>query len=288
MFKRLLFSLVTMALIWIGQSLAPEQLWVAGNVGLGLAHIGLGLVYSKNGIDSLWQQGRWAKAAFLLALPLSLWAGLHPFRFEVVTLYFGLHHAIHESQFDRRASAPFKSAVFVVVLASYLLAVAPVAELVNPVAVAAVGLTAWGFALWQIGQVRRSGRTDSPLAKLGWVRNYPWLIMAPLVVLVALILPLSWPSMGYYHYAFYGLLPLFSDHKMPAGARQQFWRQSIWVHGLGMAAMVGLWAIAVSKDVWWLFQTFVLAFIVATNVHISWSFFISGANPEWVRRLVRK
>ena len=94
--------------------------------------------------------------------------------------------------------------------------------------------------------------------------------------------------MGYYHYAFYGLLPLFSDHKMPAEARQQFWRQSIWVHGLGMAAMVGLWAIAVSKDVWWLFQTFVLAFIVATNVHISWSFFISGANPEWVRRLVRK
>ena len=117
--------------------------------------------------------------------------------------------------------------------------------------------------------------------------SYPWLIVAPALCLLTSFKPISWVVLILYHFAFWGMLPLFRSDifKGDKERLKVFWKDAMKWNGLGLLG-IGLLALWSTSYVdFRLFQMILLIFYVATYWHISISFIISGANPEFIKRI---
>ena len=277
----LFFMIIIGALSWV----VPKIYLMTLVLGTGIPHIILGAKYSKSGL-SLAFNVFWKKAFVLILLPLSFILGIK-FGALGLVFYFALHHSIsetysHKSLFEKNIF--FNFVYGSLVLSSYLIAC-------RDDFLKYKFLNYGCYVVFVISLIVIIILTRKHLFKLDSIKlllvYHPWLLGAPVLCLFTFFSPISWMVLILYHFAFWGMLPIFRRDifKGNKSRLDMFWNDAIKWNGLGVLG-IGLLA-------WWstrfgdfrLFQGVALLFYIATYWHITISFIISGANPPFIKRL---
>ena len=99
--------------------------------------------------------------------------------------------------------------------------------------------------------------------------------------------PIPWENFILFHFVFWGMLPLFRENMFRdnARAKRQFWKDAVRWNGIGMASMsiLTIWS-GIALDFRFV-QFLLLVFYALTYWHITSAFFVSGANPNWIKRI---
>lgn len=275
------FILIFGSLSWI----IPEIYLTILVLGTGIPHIILGAKNSQRGLFSSFRI-YWKKVLVMILIPLSLVFG---FKFGVLGLvfYFAVHHAISETYSYKsflKENSFFNSLYGLLILTSYL--IASRANFVQYKFLVPGFCVVFAISLLLIVCITRKYlyKMDSMKAMLV---SYPWLIVAPALCLLTIFKPISWMVLILYHFAFWGMLPLFRSDLFKGNKDRLniFWKDAIKWNGLGLIG-IGLlaWLSTIFQD-FRLFKIIILLFYIATYWHISISFIISGANPSIVKRL---
>ena len=277
----LIFTTIVGSFSWIVQEIYFTTLVL----GTGIPHIILGAKYSKRGLQNAFNN-YWNKILILLFLPLSLILG---FRFGAVGLifYFAVHHAIsetysHKSLFQNNGL--FNLAYGTLVGSSFLIACRNDFIEYN-------FLFFWCYLLFFASAVTLIIFIKKHYFKINSVKEllqtHPWLLGAPALCILTIFNPISWLVIILYHYVFWGFLPLFRSDMFQGDKSKlkTFWKDAIKWNGLGIIGIGLLVFISIKQIDFRLFQLILLAFYIANYWHISVSFVISGANPQFVRRL---
>ena len=269
------------SLSWI----IPEIYLTILVLGSGIPHIILGAKNSQRGLSSSFRV-YWKKVLIILLIPLSLVLG---FKFGALGLvfYFAVHHAISETYSHKsflKENSFFNSLYGLLILTSYLIACR--ADFVQYEFLIPGFCVVFTISLLSILCITRKHlyKMDSMKALL---ISYPWLIVAPALCLLTIFKPISWMVLILYHFAFWGMLPLFRGDifKENKDRLNVFWKDAIKWNGLGLLG-IGLLVWLSTRFVdFRLFQIIILLFYIATYWHISISFIISGANPPIIKRL---
>lgn len=277
----LFFTTIVGSLTWV----VEEIYFTTLVLGTGIPHIILGAKYSKRGLQNAFNNYR-NKTLILMFLPLSLIFG---FNYGAVGLifYFAIHHAIsetysHKSLFQN--SGLFNLAYGILVGSSFLIACR------NDI-IEYSFLFFWCYLLFFASAITLIFFIKKQYIKIDSVKEllqtHPWLVGAPVLCILTIYNPISWYVLILYHYVFWGFLPLFR-RDMFQGDKSKlktFWKDAIKWNGLGTIA-IGLLVYISAKQVdFRLFQMILLAFYIGNYWHISVSFVISGANPQFIRRL---
>lgn len=277
----LFFVLFFGSLSW----LIPEIYLSILVLGTGIPHIILGAKNSQRGLSSSFRV-YWKKALIMLLIPLSLILG---FKFGALGLvfYFALHHAIsetysHISFFEKNIF--FNFLYCLIVLSSFLIAC-------RGDFAAYDSLILCCYVVFLLSLLLLLSISKKHFYKLesikGLLVSHPWLVLAPVLCLLTIFKPISWLVLILYHFAFWGMLPLFRNDIFKGNKERLkvFWKDTIIWNGLGLLG-IGLIVVLSSQFVdFRLFQMIILFFHIATYWHISISFIISGANPEFIKRI---
>ena len=250
---------------------------------LGYTHYLLAVHYSKRGIQRAWSK-RPAKTILLILLPLSFVPlFLNDLAIPGLVFYFGLHHVMSEVYFDsRHHSNRLRNVHFLALIGSYF-------------AITGHHLAPWVDDMgWLLTLVmtpaffiinRKHDRHD--LRSL--IFTCPWIILGPLVAIFGEFIFLDWRFLINWHFLFWLSLPYLRKGMFTAKQKKVYWIQNIglsalifglfytasFTRTLGFAG--GLIAMA------WLGQLF----LFWSYFHISWSFLVSGGNPQWLKSLFR-
>ena len=277
----LFFVLFFGSLSW----LIPEIYLSILVLGTGIPHIILGAKNSQRGLSSSFRV-YWKKALIMLLIPLSLILG---FKFGALGLvfYFALHHAIsetysHISFFEKNIF--FNFLYCLIVLSSFLIAC-------RGDFAAYDSLILCCYVVFLLSLLLLLSISKKHFYKLesikGLLVSHPWLVLGPVLCLLTIFKPISWLVLILYHFAFWGMLPLFRNDIFKGNKERLkvFWKDTIIWNGLGLLG-IGLIVVLSSQFVdFRLFQMIILFFHIATYWHISISFIISGANPEFIKRI---
>lgn len=263
----------------------PEIYLTILTLGTGIPHIILGAKNSKRGLSSSFGV-YWKKVLLMLLIPLSLFLG---FKFGGLGLvfYFAIHHAISETYSHKSFLKEHSFFIFLyglLILTSYLIACRAdflKYEFLTPIFCAVFTISL--FLLLFITK-KYFYKLDSMKAL---IISYPWLIVAPALLLLTIFKPISWMVLILYHFVFWGLLPLFRRDIFNGDnyLLKVFWKDAIKWNGIGLLG-IGLlaWFSTIFAD-FRLFQIIILLFYIATYWHINISFIISGANPSFIKHL---
>ena len=282
---RLLFILFFLLIFGVLSWIIPEIYLSVLVLGTGIPHIILGAKNSKRGLSSSFGV-YWKKVLLMLLIPLSLFLG---FKFGGLGLvfYFAIHHAISETYSHKSFLKEHSFFIFLyglLILTSYLIACR--ADLVEYKFLIPGLWVAFAISLLLLLFITRKNLYKMDAVKALLI-SYPWLIVAPALLLLTIFKPISWMVLILYHFVFWGMLPLFRSDifKGDKERLKVFWKDAIkwngiWLLGIGLLA----WFSTRFAD-FRLFQIIILLFYIATYWHISISFIISGANPPIIKRL---
>lgn len=282
---RFFFIILFLIVFGIFSWIIPEIYLTALVLGTGIPHIILGAKNSKRGLSSSFGV-YWKKVLVMLLIPLSLVLG---FKFGVLGLvfYFAIHHAISETYSYNsflKENSFFNLFYGLLILISYLTACRGDFAEYN-------FLVPGFYVLFMISLILLLFITKKHFFKLNTMKAllvcYPWLIVAPVLCLFTIFKPISWMVLILYHFAFWGMLPFFRSDIFKGDKERLniFWKDTIKWNGLGLLG-VGLlvWLSKIYLD-FRLLNMVLLLFYIATYWHISISFIISGANPEFIKRI---
>jgi hypothetical protein len=283
---RLLFIFLFLLIFGVLSWIIPEIYLSVLVLGTGIPHIILGAKNSKRGLSSSLGV-YWKKVVIMMLIPISL---ILQVKFEVLGLvfYFAIHHAISETYSYKsflKENSFFNTLYGLLILTSYLIACR--ADLMEyKFLIPGLWLTFAISLLLLLLFITRKNFYKMDAVKTLLV-SYPWLIVAPALCLLTSFKPISWMVLILYHFAFWGMLPLFRSDifKGDKERLKVFWKDAMKWNGLGLLG-IGLLALWSTSYVdFRLFQMILLLLYVATYWHISISFIISGANPEFIRRI---
>jgi hypothetical protein len=254
-------------------------------LGTGIPHILLGAKNSQRGLSSSFRV-YWKKVIIMILIPMSLILGLK-FGALGLVFYFALHHAISEtysykSFFEKNVF--FNFLYCLIVLSSFLIACRGDFTAYD----ALISCCYVVFFLSLISLLFISKKHFYKLESIkGLLVSHPWLVLAPVLCLLTIFKPISWMVLILYHFAFWGMLPLFRSDIFKGNQERLkvFWKDAIIWNGLGLLG-IGLIVFLSSQFVdFRLFQMIILLFYIATYWHISISFIISGSNPAFIKRI---
>ena len=257
-------------------------------LGLTFAHYILGLVYSMRGLRHSWNRDR-PKTLLLFLIPLAFVPLGKDWLIPVLIFYFGIHHAISEAYFMRSQGTPemtqVRTANWIVVISSYFAIVCrdtQYAELVF--------LLGWGGIV--IGTIawfwfRRKLQSLGKVTFKEVLYAYPWIVVGPIFASISHFIKVDWRAIVLYHVVFCIFLPLERPGMLNGPSLKTYWLRTISLNLGCLAGMVGLY---------WYVQTYqnMLPLAITEGIfygwaflHISGSFLISGANPMWVKKLLK-
>lgn len=250
---------------------------------LGYTHYLLAIHYSKRGIQKAWSKGP-AKTILLMLLPLSfIPLFLNNVAIPGLVLYFGVHHAMSEVYFDsRHHSKRLRNVHFMAVIGSYF-------------AITGHHLMPWvDDAGWLLTSVMTPAffiinRKYDQHNLRSLIFTCPWIVLGPLVAGFGELVFLDWRFLINWHFLFWLSLPYLRKGMFTPRQNKVYWIQNI-----GLSALFfGLFYVASSTPLFgfsgglitslWLSQFF----LFWSYFHISWSFLISGGNPQWLKRLLQ-
>jgi hypothetical protein len=277
----LFFLLFFGPLSWV----LPEIYLTILVLGTGIPHIILGAKNSQRGLSSSFRV-YWKKVIIMILIPISLIFG---FKFGALGLvfYFALHHAISEtysykSFFEKNIF--FNFLYFLIVLSSFLIACRGDFTAYDSLILCCYVVFFLSLLLLLFISKKHFYKLESIK---GLLVSHPWLVLAPFLCLLTIFKPISWMVLILYHFAFWGMLPLFRSDIFKGNKERLnvFWKDAIIWNGLGLLG-IGLIVFLSSQFVdFRLFQMIILMFYIATYWHISISFIISGSNPEFIKRI---
>lgn len=260
----------------------PQPWIVALVLGTGFPHIILGIKYSRKGTERSWSF-LWSKCVLCFLIPISLISG---FSFEPIglVLFFALHHALSETYGHGQNTATLMTLTrFLLIITTYLIACRG-DVFISELPMAFTGLPML-FALLLLRQYTRA-----EVKLIDSVIQSPWIVGAPIVVGLSTYQAIPWEAFILFHFAFWGALPFFRKnmfHKA-ADAKRIFWRDALIWNGSGLAIFCALVLFSYFAMDFRIFELTLLAFYSMTYWHISASFFISKANPNWLNSVLQR
>jgi hypothetical protein len=257
-------------------------------LGLTFAHYSLGLVYSVRGLNHSWNRDR-PKTLLLLLMPLGFIPLGTDWLLPLLVFYFGIHHAISEAYFVKSQGTPEMTQVrtsnWILIIGSYFAIVAkdtlyPEITFNLGWGCIAIGTLSW---FW----FRRRLPNLGAITVKEILCNYPWIVIGPVFGVLSYYISVDWRVLVLYHVVFYIFLPLARPGMLKGPTLKTYWSRTIFVNVMCLAGMVFLY---------WHAKTFnaILPLAITegifygwTFIHISWSFLISGANPMWLKKLLK-
>ncbi len=285
--NRLTLSVVTLAICILLESIVGEGIFLHAIVlGTGFPHVILGLRYSRRGLSAAMNQMT-SKLILLIAVPLGILAITYEWDLLALVFYFGLHHALAETYFEKVKPSvrdSWKRGLLVVsIFSSYLFATRADIGLSYAfnTTMLAISLTSSSIYL-SLNRVKLFDKSKI----LGYLNNHSWAIIGPSLAIFAIWSPIDWKIIILYHFAFYGLLPLLKKDMVHGAKRKQFWIEGAVWNGLGLLFFLMLAVVAIKWNKPSVIYIPTQCFLALTYLHITWSFLISPANPEWIKRIV--
>jgi len=250
---------------------------------LGYTHYLLAVHYSKRGIQKAWSKAP-AKTLLLMLLPLSFVPlFLNDAAIPGLVLYFGVHHAMSEVYFDsRHHSKRLRNVHFMALIGSYF-------------AITGHHLTPWVDDMgWLLTVVmtpaffiinRKYDQHD--LRSL--IFTCPWIILGPLVAIFGEFIFLDWRFLINWHFLFWLSLPYLRKGMFTAKQKKVYWIQNIGLSALFFGLFYTVSSTRTLGFAGGLIATawFGQLFLFWSYFHISWSFLVSGGNPQWLKSLFR-
>ena len=261
----------------------PQEWIVALILGTGFPHVLLGIKYSKRRMEAVWTQP-WMKSFLVLLIPASLVMGFSSWGMYGLILYFGLHHALSEAFAHRREgfeSLHYQPWVFLLTLVTYLF--------VCREDVFTTGVPVWLGAAW-ISVILSSWlliakNRSVPMRRV--LEGFPWILGSIACIGMSFYRPIPWENFILFHFVFWGMLPLFRKNMFRDNetAKRQFWKDAVHWNGVGLASMsiLTIWSGLVLD--FRFVQFLLLVFYALTYWHITSAFVVSGANPNWIKRI---
>lgn len=285
--RLVLSALAIIVLVLVSTNLSLN--WTTGPMyALGFTHYFLALHYSRRGIAAAWIRPR-GKGLFLAIIPLSFLPML--LNLEVIVallvLYFGIHHAMSEVYFDTKDhSKQLRTAHWWAVLSSYF---AVTGHHLHPALhIQAIG---WVGTLVFTIMFFRIAKRENMLSIPSLLGTCPWIFLGPLLALVGEWVYLDWRFLINWHFVFWLFLPYLRKGLFTPQKLRTYWLQN----GLITLALYLLIQCIYSKTFlveWDPYRIFVRGFenffLTWSFLHISWSFLVSGGNPDWIKRVVSK
>ena len=257
-------------------------------LGLTFAHYILGLVYSIRGLSHSWNRDR-PKTLLLLLIPIAFIPLGKDWLIPVLVFYFGIHHALSESYFVRSQGTPEMTQVrtsnLIVVIGSYFAIVSRDTRFEELVFILGWGGIVIGTIAWFWSRRRLQSLGKITLKEVLYA--YPWLIIGPAFGVLSYFIKVDWRVIVLYHVVFYIFLPLARPGMLNGPSLKTYWLRTVSLNLGCLAGMVFLyWYVRTYQNVLPLAITEGI-FYGWTFLHISWSFLISGANPMWVKKLLK-
>ena len=284
--NRLKLSVVTLVICILLGSLVHEIFLHAIVLGTGFPHVLLGLKYSRKGLSAAMNQTT-SKLILLITASLGILAITYEWDLLALVFYFGLHHALAETYFGKvqpSALESWKRVLLVVsIFSSYLFATrldAGMSYAFNATMLA-ISLTSSSIYLSLI-RVKLVDKSKI----LGFLNDHSWSIIGPSLAIFAIWSPIDWEIIILYHFTFYGLLPLLKKDMVSGTKRKKFWIEGAVWNGLGLLLFLILAVVAIEWNKPSALYIPMQCFLALTYLHITWSFLISPANPEWIKRIV--
>lgn len=264
-----------MVISFAAAEVLSEENLAAVVFGLGYAHYGLGLKYSKRGVENAWTKSR-PKALLIGAVIGAFLLAGKEWAVPGIVTYFGVHHAISEAYFSPE-SPSIRNAHGVVVLGTYISIIFRQLQYVPYGQELGWVLTAAGIiALLAASKGNRQGL----------IQRFPWLIIGPAFLVISHWVPVTWLVLTLFHFVFWAMLPLLRPGMIKGDALKKYWKETAWTNGLCVLGTVGLLKFAYAAGNSIPFSAMRGLFYAWSYLHISWSFVVSGANPKWVKRAV--
>ena len=285
--SRLSLSVVALTACILLEKVVGEGIFLQAIVlGTGFPHVILGLKYSRRGLSAA--MGRTIpKLLLLISVPLGILAITYPWDLLVLIFYFGLHHALAETYFERgkgQFSQPWMKALLVVgIFSSYLFATRAdmgMNHAFNVTMLAISLISSSAYLLFSRVELLDKSKV------LGFLNNHSWAIIAPGLAVFSVWSAIDWKIIIMYHFTFYGLLPLLKKDMLSGAQRKKFWIEGAVWNGLGLLFFLALAIIAINWNKPSAIHIPAQCFLALTYLHITWSFFISPANPDWIKRIV--
>lgn len=260
----------------------PIQATVLAMYIVGYTHYLLAIHYSKRGIAQAWgkKRSKWILISFLPLVFL-------PFLNETLivpslVVYFGIHHAMSEVYFDaKHHSKKLRTTHWLALIGSYFAItghhISSVSNLDSIGWIVNVAATLAFFYVW---------RKEGTLSFKTMVYTCPWIILGPAVALIGEYIYLDWRFLINWHFFFWLFIPYLRSGMFNSNQIRTYWTQNI----LLMALFSFLFFISSQPgnfDVigWEPVGMKILSrfFLAWSFFHISWSFIISGGNPNWLK-----
>ena len=257
-------------------------------LGTGYPHVLLGLKYSRRGIKAAMERTP-AKLTMLIAVPLGMLAITYGWDLYALIFYFGLHHALSETYFDKDAGSGYgswsKGLLVLCIFSGYLSATRAQLGLGSVCdAILFITALASSAAFLMLNRSELAERTRL----LGFLNNHSWVLIGPALAVLAVWYPIDWKVIILYHFGFYGLLPLVKQGMLSDSNRRTFWIEGAVWNGFGLSVFFVTVIFAVVWNVQFLFFVSYQCFLALTYMHITWSFLISPGNPVWIKKLLRQ
>ena len=221
-----------------------------------------------------------------MLIPMSLILGLK-FGATALVFYFAIHHAIsetysHKSFFGENKF--FNSMYFLIILTSFLIACRGDLSGYDSLILISYVVFCLSFVSLLFFTKKQFYNFESIKDLLA---SNPWIVFAPVLCILTIVKPMSWLVLILYHFAFWGMLPLFRSDlfKKNRAYLRVFWRDAIIWNAVGL---LGIGLIVFFSSLYTdfrLFQIVLLLFYILTYWHISISFIISGSNPQFIKRI---
>ena len=211
--SRLSLSVVTLTACILLEKVVGGGVFLHAIVlGTGFPHVILGLKYSRRGLSGA--MGRiTSKLLLLISVPLGILAITYEWDLLVLVFYFGLHHALAETYFEKEKGnvhKPWKRGLLVVsIFSSYLFATRADIGFSHAfnATMLAISLTSSLIYLF-FNRVELLDKSKF----LDYLNNHIWAIIGPGLAVFAIWSPIDWKIIIMYHFTFYGLLPLLNPH----------------------------------------------------------------------------
>ena len=281
---RLILSLCALVVCSYMATSMPINYTVLMMYSLGFTHYILAIHYSKRGLQKAWSSGI-AKWPLLLLLPLSFVPlFVDGTAIPGLVLYFGFHHAMSEVYFDsKQHSRRLRNAHYIAVTGSYF----------------AITGHHLKFLPWldELGWVSMLVATpiffivnqkhdQHDLRSL--ISTCPWIVLGPLVAILGEFVILDWRFLINWHFLFWLSLPYLRKGMFTLKQKKTYWIQNVLLSAIIFTLFsVGTFYPSVLGDIGslvlihWLGQLF----LFWSYFHISWSFLISGGNPQWLKKI---
>ncbi len=278
------FSLSALVLVlMIGMfTLLPLQLTVLSMYIFGYTHYLLAIHYSKRGIAQAWSKKR-SKWLLISILPLTF----IPFLNESLivpslVIYFGIHHVMSEVYFDaKNHSKQLRTTHWWALIGSYFAItghhVSWVANLSSIGWIVNIVATLAFLYVW---------RKEGTLAFKTMVYTCPWIIFGPAVALIGEYIYLDWRFLINWHFFFWLFIPYLRSGMFNRGQIRTYWKQNILLTALfSFLFFISLPTGNIDVIGWEPVGMKILTkfFLAWSFLHISWSFIISGGNPNWLK-----